>query len=130
MRAVQTFAVLTVLFDSASLVATFGGTKSQQAVLTVTPTPSETIWQAVLTPVGSFSIFGFKTPIPYPFGAERTGYLVSDLDAAVAAARRAGAEVVVSPFADAIGRDAIIRWTGGSTCSSIGTRRCRPTRRS
>jgi hypothetical protein len=46
-------------------------------------------------------------------GEERTGYLVTDMDQAVAAARRAGAEVVVVPFADAIGRDAIIRWPGG-----------------
>jgi hypothetical protein len=60
-------------------------------------------------------VFGFKTPIPYPFGEERTGYLVTDVDAAVAAARRAGAEIVVSPYPDAIGRDANIRWPGGVT---------------
>jgi hypothetical protein len=35
------------------------------------------------------------------------------MDAAVAAARRAGAEVVVTPFPDPIGRDAVIRWPGG-----------------
>ena len=58
---------------SDSLIATFGGTKSQQAALTVTPTPSKTMWQAVFTPVGTFSVFGFTTPIPYPFGVERTG---------------------------------------------------------
>jgi hypothetical protein len=67
----------------------------------------------VLTPVGTVSVFGFRTPIPYPFGDERTGYLVTDLDAAVAAARKAGAELVVAPFPDAIGRDAVIRWPGG-----------------
>ncbi|MGB5183779.1 MAG: glyoxalase, partial [Xanthobacteraceae bacterium] len=61
---------------SDALVATFGGTKSQAAVINITPTPSETMWQAVFTPVGTFSVFGFKTPIPYPFGIERTGYLV------------------------------------------------------
>ncbi len=38
---------------------------------------------------------------------------MTDLDAAVAAARRAGAQVVVAPFPDAIGRDAVIRWPGG-----------------
>jgi hypothetical protein len=59
------------------------------------------------------SLFGFKTPIPYPFGAERTGYLVTDMDAAVAAARAAGADVLVAPFPDAIGRDAVIQWPGG-----------------
>jgi hypothetical protein len=97
----------------ASFIATFRGRSSKPAVVTVTPTPSSAISEIVFAPVGFLSVFGFKTPIPYPFGEERTGYLVTDMDAAVAAARRAGAEVVVSPFPDAIGRDAIIRWPGG-----------------
>ncbi len=97
----------------ASLVATFGGTTSKQGVFTVTPTPSSTMSQLVLTPVGTLSVFGFKTPIPYPFGLERTGYLVSDLDVAVRAARAAGADVIVAPFNDPIGRDAVIQWPGG-----------------
>ena len=71
----------------ASFVATFGGTTSKTGVFTVTPTPSLAMSQLVLTPVGNLSVFGFETPIPYPFGAERTGYLVTDLDAAVQAAR-------------------------------------------
>jgi predicted enzyme related to lactoylglutathione lyase len=96
-----------------SLLATFGGTASKQGVFTVTPTPSSTISQLALTPVGSISVFGFKTPIPYPFGTERTGYLVTDLDAAIDAARADGADVLVSPFNDPIGRDAIIQWPGG-----------------
>src|SRR6202167_196170 len=37
----------------ASLVATFGGTTSKQCVFTVTPTPSSTMSQLVLTPVGT-----------------------------------------------------------------------------
>jgi predicted enzyme related to lactoylglutathione lyase len=97
----------------ASLIATFGGTTSKQGVFTVTPTPSSTMSQLVLTPVGTLSVFGFKTPVPYPFGAERTGYLVTDLDAAVQAARTTGADVLVTPFNDPIGRDAIIQWPGG-----------------
>jgi predicted enzyme related to lactoylglutathione lyase len=97
----------------ASLVATFGGTTSKQGVFTVTPTPSSTMSQLVLTPVGTLSVFGFKTPVPYPFGTERTGYLVTDLDAAVQAARTTGADVVVTPFNDPIGRDAVIQWPGG-----------------
>jgi predicted enzyme related to lactoylglutathione lyase len=97
----------------ASLVATFGGTKSKQGVFTVTPTPSSTMSQLVLTPAGTVSVFGFKTPIPFPFGAERTGYLVTDLDAAIRAARAAGADVLVTSFNDPIGRDAIIQWPGG-----------------
>jgi predicted enzyme related to lactoylglutathione lyase len=97
----------------ASLVATFGGTKSQPAVLKITPTPSETIFQAVLTPVGTFSVLGFKTPIPYPFGTERAGYLVTDLDAAIRSAKAHDADIVVAPFNDPIGRDVIIVWPGG-----------------
>jgi predicted enzyme related to lactoylglutathione lyase len=97
----------------ASLIATFGGTTSKQGVFTVTPTPSSTMSQLVLTPAGSVSVFGFKTPVPYPFGAERTGYLVTDVDAAVRAARATGADVIVAPFNDPIGRDAVIQWPGG-----------------
>jgi len=97
----------------ASLLATFGGTASKQGVFTVTPTASSTMSQIVLTPAGSISVFGFKTPIPYPFGQERTGYLVTNLDEAVRSARAAGADVLVSPFNDPIGRDVIIQWPGG-----------------
>jgi len=97
----------------ASLLATFGGTTSKQGVFTVTPTPSSTMSQLVLTPVGTVSVFGFKTPVPYPFGVERTGYLVADFDAAVRAARACGADVIVAPFDDPIGRDAIVQWPGG-----------------
>jgi predicted enzyme related to lactoylglutathione lyase len=96
-----------------SLVSTFGGTTTKQGVFTVTPTPSSTMSQLVLTPVGTISVFGFKTPIPYPFGAERTGYLVTDLDAALRAARATGADVLVAPFNDPIGKDAVIQWPGG-----------------
>jgi hypothetical protein len=98
---------------SDSLVATFGGTKSQQAALTITPTPSTTMWQAVFTPVGTFSVFGFTTPIPYPFGLERTGYLVTDMDTAIQSAKANEADVVVAPFNDPIGRDVIVQWPGG-----------------
>ena len=97
----------------ASLIATFGGTTTKQGVFTVTPTPSSTMSQLVLTPVGTVSVFGFKTPVPYPFGAERTGYLVTDLDAAVGAARTDGADIRVSSFNDPVGRDAVIQWPGG-----------------
>jgi predicted enzyme related to lactoylglutathione lyase len=97
----------------ASLIATFGGKTSKEGVFTVTPTPSQTMSQLVLTPAGTLSVFGFKTPVPWPFGAERTGYLVTDIDAAVIAAKADGANVIVAPFADPIGRDVIIQWPGG-----------------
>jgi len=97
----------------ASVIATFGGTTAQEGVATVTPTPSSTRMQLVLTPVGTLSVFGFKTPIPYPFGLERTGYLVTDLDEAIRRAKATGADVFVVPFNDPIGRDAVIQWPGG-----------------
>jgi predicted enzyme related to lactoylglutathione lyase len=97
----------------ASLLATFGGTTTKQGVFTVTPTPSKTMSQLVLTPVGTVSVFGFKTPVPHPFGVERTGYLVTNLDAAVRTAQADGADVLVSPFDDPIGKDAVIQWPGG-----------------
>ena len=97
----------------ASLVATFGGTTSKQGVFQVTPTPSQTMSQLVLTPVGTLSVFGFKTPIPYPFGGERTGYLVTDMDAATNAAVKHGAARLVTTFPDPIGRDVVVQWPGG-----------------
>ncbi len=97
----------------ASFVSTFGGTTSKAGIVTVTPAPSLTKSQLVLTPVGNLSVFGFTTPIPYPFGDERTGSLVTDVDVAVQAARTDGADVIVAPFADALGRDAVIQWPGG-----------------
>ncbi len=97
----------------ACVLATFGGTASKEITATVTPTPSSTMSQIVFTPVGIFSVFGFKSPIPYPFGTERTGYLVSNMDGAIRISRAAGAEVIVAPYDDAIGKDAIIQFPGG-----------------
>jgi hypothetical protein len=96
-----------------SFLATFGGHSTTPVVATVTPTPSSTTAQLLQTPVGPISLFGFKTPVPYPFGAERNGYLVTDMDVAIKAARQAGADVLVSTFPDSIGRDAVIQWPGG-----------------
>lgn len=98
---------------AASFLATFGGKSTKQVVATVTPTPSSTTSQLLQTPAGTVSLFGFKTPIPYPFGAERNGYLVADMDEAIKAARAAGADVIVSTFPDPIGRDAVVQWPGG-----------------
>ena len=97
----------------ASFLGTFGGKSTKQVVATVTPTPSSTTSQLLQTPVGTVSLFGFTTPIPVPFGAERTGYMVSDMDQAIKAARATGADIVVTPFPDPIGMDAVIQWPGG-----------------
>jgi len=96
-----------------SFVATFGGRLSPQGQFQVTPTPSKTKSQLALTPAGTVSGFGFLTPIPYPFGHERNGYLVSDIDAAVASAVRHGAVRLVTSFPDPIGRDVVVQWPGG-----------------
>ncbi|MDE1166710.1 MAG: glyoxalase [Pseudomonas sp.] len=96
-----------------SFLATFGGQSTPQVVVNVLPVPSSTTSQLLQTPVGTVSLFGFKTPIPHPFGDERSGYLVKDMDVAVKAARQAGASVIVSDFPDPIGRDAVVQWPGG-----------------
>jgi hypothetical protein len=95
-----------------SVLAVFRGQTSPRSIVTVTPTSSKAISQLVLTPVGTFSVLGFQTPTPYPFGIERTGRLVTDLDGAVGFAAAQGVDVVVAPFDDPIARDAII----ASTC--------------
>ncbi len=75
----------------ASLIATFGGTTAKQGVFTVTPTASSTISQLVLTP----------------------GYLVTDMNAAIREARATGADVLVTPYDDPIGKDTVIQFPGG-----------------
>lgn len=96
-----------------SVLATFGGTTSKKVIADVTPTPSSTFSQLILTPVGTISAFGFTTPVPYPFGGERTGYFVTDMGTAIRAARQTGADILVTPFNDPIGQDAVIQWPGG-----------------
>jgi predicted enzyme related to lactoylglutathione lyase len=96
-----------------SFAVTFGGKPSKRIVGNVLPVPSSTEMQYILTPVGALSIFAYQTPVPFPFGQERTGYLVTDMDRAIKAARAAGAEVIVEPFKDPIGIDAVIQWPGG-----------------
>ncbi len=98
---------------AASFLGTVGGSSTKQIVTTVTPTASSTISQVVQTSVGTISLFGYSTPIPAPFGEERGGYLVTDMDTAICAAVAAGADVIVAPFQDPIGMDAVIQWPGG-----------------
>jgi hypothetical protein len=96
-----------------SFAATFGGHASKASLANVTPLPSRTQFQYLWTPVGTLSVFAYESPIPFPFGQERTGYLVTDMDEAIKAARSAGAEVIVEPFKDPIGIDAVLQWPGG-----------------
>jgi|SRR3984957_2454907 len=96
-----------------SFAATFGGQPSKKSVTNVLPVPSSAEFEYLWTPAGTLSVFAFQTPIPFPFGQERTGYLVTDMGEAIKAARAAGAEVIVEPFKDPIGVDAVIQWPGG-----------------
>jgi hypothetical protein len=96
-----------------SFIATFGGHASTPIVSTVTPTASSAQFQSIMSPVGAISTFAYTTPIPYPFGLERTGYLVTDMNQAIAAARAVGASILVEPFKDPIGVDAVVEWPGG-----------------
>ena len=96
-----------------SFTSTFGGKASPRIPSTLTPTPSKADFQYILTPVGTLSTFAFSTAIPYPFGLERTGWLVTDMDLALKVARDNGAEVIVDKWPDPVGYDAIIQWPGG-----------------
>ncbi|GAA0707245.1 glyoxalase [Dokdonella soli] len=93
--------------------ATFGGKPSQRITANIMPVEANTQFQYVWSPVGNLSTFSFLTSIPYPFGQERTGWLVTDMDRALAAARAAGAEVIVEKYKDPIGYDAVIQFPGG-----------------
>ena len=93
--------------------ATFGGTNTTPVLTDVTPTPSQTISELILSPVGTLSVFDFQTPVPYPFGQERGGWLTTNLTTGVDAALASGADVTVTPFDDPIGKDAVIEFPGG-----------------
>src|SRR5258705_8382075 len=85
-----------------SFTSTLGGKASPRIPSTLTPTPSKADFQYVWTPVGTLSAFAFSTAIPYPFGLERTGWLVTDMDLALKAARANGAEVIVDKWPDPV----------------------------
>jgi hypothetical protein len=93
--------------------ATFGGTNTTPTLTDLTPTSSETVSELVFSPVGFLSLFDYKTAIPYPFGQERDGDLVASFSQGVADAARSGALLVVSPWNDPIGKDAIVQFPGG-----------------
>jgi hypothetical protein len=96
-----------------SWIATFGGMSTAPKATDVTPTPSETSSELVLSPVGTLSVFGYRSGIPYPFGQEPGGDLVTNFSDGVAKAVRSGADLVVSPWNDPIGKDAIVQFPGG-----------------
>jgi hypothetical protein len=71
-----------------SFAATFGGQPSKRIVTNILPVVGSTEFQYLWTPVGTLSIFAFQTPIPFPFGQERTGYLVTDMVQAISVRAR------------------------------------------
>jgi len=82
------------IFDGfvASLIATFGGTNDQAGRFSpVTPTPSSTMSQLVLTPVRHhISLWFQKRRFRIHSGWKRTGYLVTDMGDAIRAAKANG----------------------------------------
>lgn len=61
---------------------TFGGSYVKPFTTQLTPTPSSAMATQVFSPVALLSVFDFTTPVPYPFGQERTGWGVTDTAAA------------------------------------------------
>jgi hypothetical protein len=96
-----------------SWVNTFGGHYSTPFTTQLTPTPSSALATQVFSPVALLSVFDFTTPVPYPFGQERTGWGVADTDAATQQARADGAASLVAAFPDPIGRDSVVQFPGG-----------------
>lgn len=93
--------------------ATFGGTNNPPTVFGITPTPSKALASIIHSPVGLLAAYDYQTPVPFPFGAEQTGFGVHDPDSAVRLARRAGATVAVAPWTGPVGREAVISFPGG-----------------
>lgn len=96
-----------------SWVNTFGGSYVKPFTTQLTPTPSSALATQVFSPVALLSVFDFTTPVPYPFGRERTGWGVTDTAAATRQAQADGASSLVATFPDPIGRDSVIQFPGG-----------------
>ena len=97
----------------ASVIATFGGTTAQEGVATVTPTPSSTRMQLVLTPVGHVVRVRLQDadPVSIWFGAYRVSGHRPGRSGSRGEGNRGGRPR--RPFNDPIGRDAVIQWPGG-----------------
>lgn len=98
-----------------SWIATFGG-HAQPPVndIDLTPYPSKATAIMLSSPVAALSVYEFSTGIPYPFGSEVSGWGVTDVDQAVQQASAAHAHVLVAPFDDPLGRDAVIQFPAGA----------------
>ncbi|MBC3843148.1 hypothetical protein GXW82_31985 [Streptacidiphilus sp. 4-A2] len=96
-----------------SWVGTFGGSYVKPFTTQLTPTAGSALATQVFSPVALLSVFDFTTPVPYPFGQERTGWGVANTDAATRQARSDGAASLVATFPDPIGRDSVIQFPGG-----------------
>jgi len=75
-----------------------------------------------MTHAGTVSVFGSKTPVPYPFGLERTGYLVNDVAEANPRSQGSGLRIGLSRSLQyTMAGDAIIQWPGGVNTQLYGT---------
>ncbi len=98
-----------------SWIATFGGTAQPPANgIDLTPYPSKATAIMLSSPVAALSVYDFSTGIPYPFGREVSGWGVTDVDEGVKQASAADAQVLVAPFDDPLGRDAVIQFPAGN----------------
>ncbi|WIX77247.1 hypothetical protein QRX50_38515 [Amycolatopsis carbonis] len=93
--------------------ATFGGTDNGQNTFQITPTPSKALASIIHSPVGLLAAYDYQTPVPFPFGAEQTGFGVHDPDLGADAALRSGAAVTVTPWTGPVGREAVVQFPGG-----------------
>ena len=99
---------------AAAFTATFGGAAGSPRSPAVTPTPSSTKMGGDPDAGGHVSVFGFTTPVPFPFGDERTGYLVTDMDRGHPGRTRGRRRRPRSrPSRTRSAQDAVVQWPGG-----------------
>ncbi|MED5812206.1 glyoxalase [Mycolicibacterium sp. 050232] len=98
-----------------SWIATFGGEAQPPANgIDLTPYPSKATAIMLSSPVAALSVYDFSSGIPYPFGREVSGWGVTDVDVGIQQATAANAHVLVAPFDDPLGRDAVIQFPAGN----------------
>ncbi|WP_265443717.1 hypothetical protein [Flexivirga meconopsidis] len=107
-----TFADMAPLTEQ--LQAVFGGEVKTYGELNICPQPSLSVVSVLLSPYGLLSLFGFSTPIPYPFGQDKHGYRIRRRDEMIGRATEAGLDFAVAPFDDLGGLQSIVRLPGGS----------------
>jgi len=93
-----------------SFVATFGGQASKGIEANSASAMNDGESQYVWSPVGTLAVFNSSTPRQVPLG-----YMVLDMDKAIAEAKAVGAKVIDGPSQESTGRSAVVEWPGGVT---------------